>query len=560
MGLFQFAMATLSPDQRNYYYLIEAERAGIHKPILAALYRVHSAPSLADGETGLGVSPANRVSLVQVNAFPEQVHYAATTIRSLCDSLIAQGWQASALWQEERGCYTEEFLQKVASGYAPLASEPTTARLEATDFDRLKQAYLTEIDAELQTAPLPKNLAYLDRSLLTLLTQIPDYYSGLQHQRDALLELVRIWRGLDTRDEAIASLGSDATISSAVDDESQCDRPLKQFVQQSSDTYSRYPHQREAVLRMTQLWRRLKTRENAIASLENNTSPEENLSIIDPALIAFAQRLPDYYQGQGSQRNALTDAFRLWRQLDSRGTVLATLGINPELLNASTTNRETLVKLATQLDRELLTFIRRVPQDYQELDYQREALIRLVQLWRGLTTRHQSIQSLLEDCKRLNQARPSSVEAPPKPVPLVILKRPERWTPNNIQLSALIIPEGNFIWAEATHGGTQMPSNQATVDAMVRIAKLAQQARDRIGRPFIITSWYRSPAINHAVGGATDSRHLVGDALDFICEDLSGNQLYWFLDSWWPGGLGRHAQFPYLCHLDARGYRARWKN
>ncbi|HEY9601064.1 MAG TPA: D-Ala-D-Ala carboxypeptidase family metallohydrolase [Allocoleopsis sp.] len=553
-------MATLSPDQRNYYYLIEAERAGIHKPILAALDRAHGAPSLADGETGLGISPANRVSLVQVNAFPEQVRYAATTMRSLCDSLIAQGWQASALWQEERGCYTDEFLQKVASGYAPTASEPTTARLEATDFDRLKQAYLTEIDAELQTVQLPKSLAYLDRSLLTFLTQIPDYYTGLQHQRDALLELVRIWRGLNTRDEAIASLESDATISSTVNDESQFDIPLKQFVQQISDTYSGYPHQREAVLRMTQLWRQLKTRQDAIVSLEKSTSPEENPSIIDPALIAFAQRLPDDYQGQGRQRNALTEAFRLWHQLDSRATVLTSLGIDPELLNARTSDRETLVKLATQLDRELLTFIRRVPRDYQELDYQREALIRLVQLWRGFTTQHQTLQSLLEDCKRLNQARPSSIDAPPKPVPLVIPKRPNRWTPNNIQLSASIIPEGNFSWAEATYGGTQMPPNQATVDAVVRIALLAQQARDRIGRPFIITSWYRSPAINHAVGGATDSRHLVGDAIDFICEDLSGNQLYWFLDSWWPGGLGRHTQFPYLCHIDARGYRARWKN
>lgn len=553
-------MATLSPDQRNYYYLIEAERAGIHKPILAALDRVHGAPSLADGETGLGVSPANRVSLVQVNTFPEQVRYAATTIRSLCDSLIAQGWQGSTLWQEERGCYTDEFLQKVASGYAPTANEPTTARLEATDFERFKQAYLTEIDAELQTAQRPKNLAYLDRSLLTFLAQLPDYYTGLQHQRDALLELVRIWQGLDTRDEAIAALESNATISSAVEDESQLDLPLKQFVQQSSDTYSGYPHQREAVLRMTTLWRQLKTREDAIASLENSTSPEENLSIIDPALIAFVQRLPDYYQGQGSQRNALTETFRLWHQLDSRATVLATLGINPELLNASTTNRETLVKLATQLDRELLAFIRRVPRDYQELDVQREALIRLVHLWRGLTTRHQSIQSLLEDCRRLNQARPSSIEAPPKPLPLVIPKRPDRWTPNNIQLSASIIPEGNFSWAEATHGGTQMPPNQATVDAMVRIALLAQQARDRIGRPFLVTSWYRSPAINRAVGGATDSRHLLGDAIDFICDDLSGNQLYWFLDPWWPGGLGRHTQFPYLCHIDARDYRARWKN
>ncbi|MFP5271257.1 hypothetical protein [Coleofasciculus sp.] len=38
-------MAILSPDQRNYYYLLAAERVGIHKPILAALYQVHSSPT-----------------------------------------------------------------------------------------------------------------------------------------------------------------------------------------------------------------------------------------------------------------------------------------------------------------------------------------------------------------------------------------------------------------------------------------------------------------------------------------------------------------------------------
>ncbi|GAB4199197.1 MAG: hypothetical protein Fur006_49690 [Coleofasciculaceae cyanobacterium] len=553
-------MATLSPDQRNYYYLIESERAGIHKPILAALYAAHASMSLSDEETGLGISPANRVSLAQVNTFPTQVQYAANAVRALTDSLVAEGWKGEELWDAEQGRYTNQFLQKVASGYAPSARESTIARLEASDFAQLKQAYLDDIETDYQTANLPRNLAYLDRALLSLVDRIPDHYTGLPHQRDALLEGVRIWRELDTREAAIASLVSEANITSAMEDESQLDIPLKQFVQRISAHYGGYPQAREALIRIAQLWRQLRTREDAIASLKNNTSPEENLSIIDPALIAFVQRLPDYYQGQGSQRNALTEAFRIWRQLDSRTTAITALGIKPETLSASTTNRTAMVNLASQMDRELLTFIRRVPGSYRELDHQREALIRLVQLWRSLPTRNQTIQSLLEDQKRLEKVRPNTQEAPPKPVVAIIPKRPDRWTPYNIQLAAAIIPDGNFTWAEATHGGTRMPPNQATVDAMVRIAKLAQRARDRIGRPFLVTSWYRPPAINRAVGGAKYSRHLVGDAIDFLCEGLTGNQLYWFLEPWWPGGLGRYTQFPYLCHIDARSYRARWRN
>jgi uncharacterized protein YcbK (DUF882 family) len=92
----------------------------------------------------------------------------------------------------------------------------------------------------------------------------------------------------------------------------------------------------------------------------------------------------------------------------------------------------------------------------------------------------------------------------------------------------------------------------------VRIARLAQQARDRLGRPFRVTSWYRSPEINERVGGASRSRHMVGDAIDFYCDGLTGNQVYWALHPWWPGGLGRYKRYPMLVHIDARGRRSRW--
>jgi hypothetical protein len=552
-------MATLSSDQRNYYYLLEAERAGIHKPILSALYQAHSSPSLPDGETGLGVSPANRVSLAQVNTFLEQVEYGANAIRALTASLIAQGWKGTDFWKLEQGCYTDQFLERVANGYAPGASESTIARLEACNFDKLRQAYLSDLEADFKTEALPQNLAYLDQGLLTFVDRIPDYYTGLPYQRDALLEAVRIWQELNTREAAIALLVGADQAASASSDESMVDIPLKQFVQRLSAHYGGYPQEREALLRLTQLWRQFRTREDAIASLKTNTSPEENHNVIDPALIAFVQRLPEYYQGKGSQRNALTEAFRMWRQLDSRATAIATLGINPDLLERSTRDRTAMVNLVTQLDRELMTFVRRLPGEYEELDYQRDALIRLFQLWHNLPTKNQTVQSLLEDQKRLERSRGKGSQAPPRPVPFLIPKRPTSWTPENIQLFASIIEDGNFTWAEATNGGTLMPPNQVTVDAIVRIAYLAQRARDRIGRPFLVTSWYRSPRINLAVDGAPDNRHLVGDAIDFICEGLSGNQLYWSLDPWWPGGLGRYTKFPNLCHIDARSYRARWR-
>ncbi|MEA5469299.1 D-Ala-D-Ala carboxypeptidase family metallohydrolase [Spirulina sp. 06S082] len=547
-------MAELTPDRRNYHYLIEAERTGIHKPILAALYRVHRAPILTDGETGLGVSADDKLDRDRLDTFPEQVQYAANLIRILTDDLVAQKWQNDDLWNGTKGRYSDRLVEVIAGGYLPQLAEGAMGQLLPCDGDRLLQAYENDIATDYEGRYIPQNLANLDRQLLDLIERISEYYSGLSHQREALLAAVRIWRRLDTVDAAIASLARDEKVPAAQLQADRLDVALKQFIQRLSPNYSGYPHQREALLRLTQYWRQLPTREDAIDSLEKATNPDPGLQVFDASLLNFVQRLPRYYEGKGSQRNAVTECFRLWRQIDSRGSALTALGIDPEILTASTASPETIKKVAVQLDRELLNFVRRIPGAYSENHQQREALIRMVQLWRGLKTRSAALASLIEDTKRLEKERADEKDKPT----ILLPDRPDRWTRQNIQLSATILPNGNFTWAEATKGGTRMPPDDATLNAMIRIANLAQQARDRVGRPFIITSWYRPPHINRAVGGAKYSRHIVGDAIDFVCDNLTGNQLYWLLDPWWPGGLGRYLKYPNLCHIDARNYRARW--
>ncbi|NET34979.1 MAG: peptidase M15A, partial [Cyanothece sp. SIO1E1] len=109
-----------------------------------------------------------------------------------------------------------------------------------------------------------------------------------------------------------------------------------------------------------------------------------------------------------------------------------------------------------------------------------------------------------------------------------------------------------------SRGGTCMPPDQTTVDAIIRIAHLAQQARDRMGRPFQIITWYCPSEVNARVGASSLKRHRIGDAIDFYCDGLTGSQLYRALDPWWSGGLGRYRQFPYLSYIDARNDRVRW--
>lgn len=551
-------MTTLAPDQRNYYYLIESGRVGIHKPILAALYAVHNQPQLSDGETGLGIAPIHQIDLAEVNTLPEQVQFAANTIRSLTDALVDQGWTGSDIWNAQAGRYSDRFLDAVAGGYIPNPADRDSAQLESSDPKALRQAYLEDLKTDYSGAELPQSLPQLDPALMAFAERVAPNYSRLDFQRAALIEAVRVWRRLKSTAAVYEALN--VSVVDQVPNEAELDNALVEFMRSAVRYYSGYPNQREGLIRLVQLWRELDSREEAIDWLLNNDpfANETNLQIVDPALIAFVQRIPQLYRGQGEQRFALTEAYRRWFGLDSRTTAIQRLGVNPQDLVTNANNPPALMAAARTLDRALLEFVAAIPTTYGQTEPQREALIRLVQIWRRLEGRIPTIQSLFEDLRRLERAAPSSPEAMPAPIPAPLPTRPNRWTPNNIQLEASIIPNGNFTWAEATRGGARMPPNQATVDAMVRIAKLAQQARDRIGRPFIITSWYRPAEINRRVGGASQSRHIVGDAIDFYCPGLTGNQVYWALDPWWPGGLGRYGRFPALAHIDARNYKARW--
>ncbi len=551
-------MAQRSPDQRNDYYLIEAARAGIHKPILAALYATQQQPPLTDGETGLGIAPANRIPPDQVNTFPEQVQYAANTIRSFTNHLTANGWQGKDLWDAAQGRYSDRFIQAIAEGYNPPTNDDAAAHLEPVDAGELQQAYLADLKTDFSAATLPQSLAELDNVLLAFVERVPNNYSRLAFQREALLEAVRMWRKLDTHADAIAVLGIDD--GGTAIDETALDQALVNFISQADRYFSGYPNQREALIRLVQLWRKLDSREEAIQTLsaEDPFASETNPEILDPALIAFVQRIPANYRGNGDQRFALTEGYRMWHGLDSRMTAIRQLGVDPKILSSQSGNATAIAQVASQLDRALLDFWMAVPTLYEGDNDRREALIRLVTIWRRMDGRIPAIQSLFNDLRQMERARRDALEAMPAPIPAIPQNRPHQWTPSNLQLSAAIIPGGNFTWAEATRGGVRMPPDQSTVDAMIRIAKLAQEARDRIGRPFVITSWYRPPAINAQAGGASLSRHIVGDAIDFYCDGLTGRQLYWALDPWWPGGLGRYAQYPYLCHLDARNAPARW--
>lgn len=128
----------------------------------------------------------------------------------------------------------------------------------------------------------------------------------------------------------------------------------------------------------------------------------------------------------------------------------------------------------------------------------------------------------------------------------------------SLNLSQPIVPGSMYTWNDATKNGTRVP----TKEIMGRIAAIAQAITPLTektvgkGNKWNITSWYRDPAANAAAGGASQSRHLVGDAVDFYYE-INGTEVTLFreLEPTWNGGLAiKHGSF---VHLDL-GERRRW--
>ena len=98
------------------------------------------------------------------------------------------------------------------------------------------------------------------------------------------------------------------------------------------------------------------------------------------------------------------------------------------------------------------------------------------------------------------------------------------------------------------------PSRAAQRMLTILVEQLLDPIRRRYGAPIIVTSGYRCPALNTAVGGVANSHHIVGCAADIVAPLLSPqggkNQTAPFLSS--PlggseGGCGDQTQ--YLFHL-----------
>lgn len=94
----------------------------------------------------------------------------------------------------------------------------------------------------------------------------------------------------------------------------------------------------------------------------------------------------------------------------------------------------------------------------------------------------------------------------------------------------------NFTLAELIKTNTALGiDNTPTPEAIENLKNIAikvlQPIRDYFKVPVTVTSGYRSPAYNKAIGGAVGSQHMKGEAVDIDLGNKNGEVFWWLVQN-----------------------------
>jgi zinc D-Ala-D-Ala carboxypeptidase len=120
----------------------------------------------------------------------------------------------------------------------------------------------------------------------------------------------------------------------------------------------------------------------------------------------------------------------------------------------------------------------------------------------------------------------------------------------------------NFTLSELTITNSHLPNTPTAAEIahlQALVTNVLQPLRDLYGHPICVNSGFRSQAVNHAIGGATNSQHCTGEAADLETADnhaifLLIRQFLPFDQLIWEGGNDRQ---PAWVHVSFRAERNR---
>jgi uncharacterized protein YcbK (DUF882 family) len=105
------------------------------------------------------------------------------------------------------------------------------------------------------------------------------------------------------------------------------------------------------------------------------------------------------------------------------------------------------------------------------------------------------------------------------------------------------------------------PLTETILRNIQELAKNLQVLRDEVKKPIKITSGYRDSSFNKKIGGASQSRHITGQAADLKIEGYTPKQVAAIIEKliasgkMKQGGLGIYKTW---IHYDIRLTKARW--
>lgn len=99
------------------------------------------------------------------------------------------------------------------------------------------------------------------------------------------------------------------------------------------------------------------------------------------------------------------------------------------------------------------------------------------------------------------------------------------------------------------HCGLMVKIDQQLLEKLEKLRELS-------GGPIVVTSGYRCPQHNAAIGGARDSYHVKGMAADIKSAGISPEKLAEMADKIGFSGIGIYASW---VHLDTREKPAKWR-
>ena len=128
------------------------------------------------------------------------------------------------------------------------------------------------------------------------------------------------------------------------------------------------------------------------------------------------------------------------------------------------------------------------------------------------------------------------------------------------KIEAMKITE-HFTWEEAKcKDGTEVPEDLR--GNVISVASNIETLRKALGGvPINVHSWYRTKSYNAKIGGALNSQHLQGKAVDISTKEFTPLEIKNTIEELIKdgkmneGGIGLYKTF---VHYDIRGIKARW--